>query len=374
MAHVCDKDKDEPAMSKDDLLQAQTELYHPSLGFIKSMALRAAADLRIPDAIHRLGGAATLSELADATGIHTTKVSHLRRLMRVLTTSGIFSVVGDSRTHAPVYKLTRVSRLLVEDGGTGLSPMVLGVYVNPAAVNALFSMREWFTAERSEHAGLSLFELAHGCGRWEMAADQEDAGVSHDGMVADSRVVMEALLKDSGGGGGVFQGVSSLMDVGGGHGAVAAAVARAFPRVKCTVLELPQVVAGAPAVEGDVRFVAEDMFQHISSADAVLLKWILHCWQDEDCVKILKKCKEAIPTRDAGGKVTIIDMVVGLAVAGSPETVSNETQVFSDVYKMYMDGVEREEHEWKKIFLEAGFSDYKISPVLGFRSIIEVYP
>lgn len=70
----------------------------------------------------------------------------------------------------------------------------------------------------------------------------------------------------------------------------------------------------------------------------------------------------------------IIDMVVGYAGAASEENVSKETQVLSDVYKMYMDGVEREEDEWAKIFSEAGFSDYKISPVLGFRSIIEVYP
>jgi hypothetical protein len=41
---------------------------------------------------------------------------------------------------------------------------------------------------------------------------------------------------------------------------------------------------------------------------------------------------------------------------------------------MYINGVEREEHEWRKIFTVAGFSDYKIIPVLGFRSIIEVYP
>jgi hypothetical protein len=41
---------------------------------------------------------------------------------------------------------------------------------------------------------------------------------------------------------------------------------------------------------------------------------------------------------------------------------------------MYIDGIEREEHEWRKIFLEAGFTDYKITPTNGVRSIIEVYP
>jgi hypothetical protein len=45
-----------------------------------------------------------------------------------------------------------------------------------------------------------------------------------------------------------------------------------------------------------------------------------------------------------------------------------------DVYIMFISGMERDEQEWKKIFLEAGFNDYKITPVLGVRSIIEVYP
>jgi hypothetical protein len=64
--------------------------------------------------------------------------------------------------------------------------------------------------------------------------------------------------------------------------------------------------------------------------------------------------------------VIIIDIVVG--------SESMEMQGLFDLFMMYINGVEREEHEWRKIFTEAGFSDYKIIPVLGFRSIIEVYP
>ncbi|XP_037454185.1 acetylserotonin O-methyltransferase 1-like [Triticum dicoccoides] len=363
MAHV---QAENEVMSADDRLQAQLELYHHSLAFVKSMALRAAADLRIPEAIHRRGGTATLSDIASDTGIHATKLAHLRRLMRVLTITGIFSSSSDA-----VFKLTPVSRLLAEGGQSScnLSPVVVGVFVNPVAVTALLSIPKWFTDERA--AALSLFEVAHGCTRWEMAAKEKgDSSLLDAGMVADSTIIMEVLLRDSH---SIFEGVSSLVDVGGGHGAVAAAVARAFPEVNCTVLDLPHVVAGAPANES-IQFVAGDMFEHIPSADVVLLKWILHCWQDEHCINILRRCKEAIPSRDAGGKVIIIDMVVGYAGAASAENVSMETQVLSDVYKMYMDGVEREEDEWAKIFSEAGFSDYKISPVLGFRSIIEVYP
>ncbi|KAK1611334.1 hypothetical protein QYE76_035007 [Lolium multiflorum] len=356
------------AMSTEEILQAQLELYHHCVALVKSMALKAATDLRVPDVIYRRGGAATLSDLAADTGIHPTKVAHLRRIMRVLTTSGgVFSIQNSDDGGTPVYKLTRVSRLLVESSRHELSAMV-GVLVDPFAVTAFFSIPKWFTDERA--ASVSLFEVAHGCTRVEMVAkDASYGGMFHAGMTSDSRFILDILLRESS---GVFQGVGSLVDIGGGHGAVASAIATAFPQIRCTVLELPDVVAGAPADIGNVEFEVGDMFEYIPPADALLFKWIFHVWQDEDCVKILRQCKKALPPRDAGGKVIIIDTVVG---CGSQQvTVSSEMQLWLDVYMMYVDGEERDELEWKKIFLEAGFSDYKITPVLGFRSLIEVYP
>ncbi|XP_051209859.1 5-pentadecatrienyl resorcinol O-methyltransferase isoform X3 [Lolium perenne] len=148
------------------------------------------------------------------------------------------------------------------------------------------------------------------------------------------------------------------------------AIAKAFPHMKCTVSDLPHVVAEAPT-DGNVSFISGDMFKYIPPANALFLKWIFHDWGDEDSVKILKKCKEAIPPRDAGGKVIIVDMVVG---SGPNEIVTRETQVLYDLFIMCIEGIEREESKWKKIFMEAGFSDYKIMSVLGVRSVIELYP
>lgn len=59
----------------------------------------------------------------------------------------------------------------------------------------------------------------------------------------------------------------------------------------------------------------------------------------------MRRCKEAISARDAGGKVILIEVVVGI---GSNETVPKEMQLLFDVFMMYTDGIEREEHEWKK--------------------------
>lgn len=100
---------------------------------------------------------------------------------------------------------------------------------------------------------------------------------------------------------------------------------------------------------------------------------MLHDWNDEECLKILKKCKEAIITsKGKEGKVIIIDAVMENRKTGDE---SIETQLFYDLEMMVLvDGQERNENEWSKLFSSAGFSNYKITHNLGFKSLIEVYP
>ena len=103
-------------------------------------------------------------------------------------------------------------------------------------------------------------------------------------------------------------------------------------------------------------------------------QWILHDWSDEECLKILEQCRGAIPCKEKGGKVMIIDMAI-LNKKGDEDESKVETQLFMDMLMMVLyPGREREEKEWKKLFLDSGFSGYKITPILGLRSLIEVYP
>ncbi|PHT37250.1 Trans-resveratrol di-O-methyltransferase [Capsicum baccatum] len=188
----------------------------------------------------------------------------------------------------------------------------------------------------------------------------------HANMARDSRSFMNVLIgnefKD------VFKGLTSLVDVGGGTGTVAMAITKKFPDIKCIVLDLPPVVANLQGSE-NLEFVAGDMFQKIPAANAVLLKSILHDWNDEECVKILKNCKDAI-TRS--GKVIIIDMVME-----NPELddESFQAQLFIDMLMMvFLGSKERNKKEWEKFFFDAGFTSYKIILTLGLRSVIELYP
>ncbi|XP_066367347.1 O-methyltransferase ZRP4-like [Miscanthus floridulus] len=343
------------------VLDAQLLLWHHTMGYVKSMALKAALDLSIPDAVHQHGGSATLPQIVTKVTLHPSKIPCLRRLMRVLTLTGVFSghAGGDDE---PVYGLTPASRLLV-GSGMNVTPF-LTLMLGTVFVSSFFDLGEWF---RHELPDPSPFKFAHGRHIWDLADHDASFGkLFDDGMVADSSFIMDVVVKECG---DVFQGISSLVDVAGGLGGATQTIAKAFPHVECSVLDLPHVVANAPT-DTDVKYIAGDMFESIPSANSVFLKWILHDWSDAECVKILKNCKKAIASQ-GGGKVIILDMVVG---AGSSDEKHVETQILFDLFMMFINGAERDELEWKKIIFEAGFSSYKIIPVLGVRSIIEVYP
>ena len=89
-------------------------------------------------------------------------------------------------------------------------------------------------------------------------------------------------------------------------------------------------------------------------------------------MKLLKRCKEAIPSRENGGKVIIIDEVINTTDDVHPK--HSETLLCFDIHMMvHTTRKHRTEEEWRKLFTEAGFKGYNIIPALGLRSIIEIY-
>ena len=97
---------------------------------------------------------------------------------------------------------------------------------------------------------------------------------------------------------------------------------------------------------------------------------MLHALSDEECLKVLRKCRESIPSN--GGKVIIIDIVIN---QDKDDNQLTDGKLYFDLLMMVVvTGRERHEKEWEKLFLEAGFSHYKITPLFGLKSLIEVYP
>ncbi|KAJ4723240.1 O-methyltransferase [Melia azedarach] len=344
-----------------ELLQAHAHVWNQIYNFINSMSLKCAVQLGIPDIISKHGKPMTLDELVTALPIHPTKSQYIYRLMRILLHSGVFSlqIIGQEEA----YVLTKASQLLVEDNPLTLKPFLLAA-LNPALTTPWCHLSTWF-----QNDDPTPFATVHGMTLWDFAGHEPKFnGFFNEAMASDARLVASVVLhkcKD------VFKGLNTLVDVGGGTGTMAKAIAKEFPQTECTVFDLKHVVADLKG-DGNLKYVGGDMFEAIPPADALLLKWVLHDWNDEECVKILKKCKEAITSNGKVGKVIIIDMMRENK-KGDDESI--ETQLFFDMLMMVLlNGKERDEKEWAKLFQEAGFSDYKINPILGLRSLIEIYP
>ncbi|KAF2305173.1 hypothetical protein GH714_002748 [Hevea brasiliensis] len=312
--------------SANELLQAQVHLYNHIFNYINSMSLKCAVQLGIPDIIHNHGKPITLPELVSALGIHPTKTCFVYRFMRMLVFSGFFSTTKAPNAQEEgqeAYVLTSSSKLLVKDNPNCLTPFVNSL-LKPDFVTLGHVLGDWFRGNE-----VTVFEKAHGMAFWEYNdRNPEFNQLFNEAMASDSQM-MNLVIRDCK---AIFEGVNSLVDVGGGNGSLARIISEAFPRMKCTVLEIPQVIANLEGTK-NLNYVGGDMFQHVPAADAIILKLILHGWSDEECLKILKKCKEAISSKGKGGKVIVIDLVIN---EKKDEDELTETKLLFDMLMMYV--------------------------------------
>ncbi|KAG8641342.1 probable O-methyltransferase 3 [Manihot esculenta] len=347
-----------------ELLEAQAHVWNHIFNFINSMSLKCAVQLGIPDVIHRHGKPISLSQIISTLPVHPAKARCIPRLMRILVHSGFFAraKISENDDEEEGYVLTNASQLLLKDNPLSVTPFLIAM-LDPILTGPWHYMSTWFLND-----DVTPFDTAHAKTFWEYCGHEPNLNnFFNKAMASDARLITRVLINECK---GVFEGLKSLVDVGGGTGTVAIAIAKAFPDLDCTVFDLPHVVADLEGTQ-NLEYIGGDMFEEIPPSDAILLKWILHSWNDEECVKILKRCKEAIKGRK-GGKLIIIDMIVG---SHNRDDDSTETQLSFDMLMMVLvTGRERNEKEWAKLFSDAGFSYHKINPVLGLRSIIEVYP
>ncbi|KAJ0837654.1 putative trans-resveratrol di-O-methyltransferase [Helianthus annuus] len=349
------------------LLDSQAHILNYAYSFVRSMSLKCAIELEIPDIIHRHGVPMSLSELVDALPINKERSQYVYRLMRILVHAGFFSIQslptikGEEREG---YSLTPASRLLLKEEPLNITPLFL-VFLDPIMLDPWQNMSKWLRNEND----INPFQTTHGKMAYELAVEDPKLYQSiNEGMASDGRLVASVILKHCK---SIFEELDSVVDVGGGTGTFAKCIAEAFPNLSYINFDLPQVVKGLEGSK-NLSFVGGDMFETIPKAQAVLFKWVLHNWSDEECVEILKRCKEAIPSKENGGKVIIIEIVLKDEELGNKTL---ETQLFYDMFEFTTaKGRQRSEKDWAKLFHDACFSGYKIYPVLGIRSVIEVYP
>ncbi len=310
-----------------------------------------AAKLGIADFL--LEGPKTAPELTRLTDTHERS---LLRLMRALVTLAICTEAADGR-----FNLTEVGTLLAANSERSLKAWTLfeGELLRAGWNQLLESVRTGKTTD--ELTGL-------GQERFEVIAKTKNASLINEAMVSFSRATIPALLSAYD-----FSGISTLMDVGGGLGELMSAVLKKYPTMRGIVFDLPHCAEGArknlahAGVADRCGFVGGSFFEAVlpAGADAIVMKSVIHNWNDERCVKILRNCRRAL---QPGTRLIVIDRVV-------PEklepTADNVSAMLSDLNMLRgPGGSERTESEFRELLAKGGFRLRRVIRA-GRYSVIE---
>ncbi|KAL0443925.1 UNVERIFIED_CONTAM: Trans-resveratrol di-O-methyltransferase [Sesamum latifolium] len=209
--------------STQELLEVQSHVWNHLFNFINSMSLKCVIQLGIPDIILEHGKPMTLSELTHFLRLNVAKSRSLERLMRIMILSKFFINVKISQLdETEGYWLTSASHLLLRDETFSLRPFALAM-LDPILTNPWHHLSEWFQTD----GDLTPFETTHGRTFWEYAG--QDPRLNHlfnEGMASDAVLIASVITKHCR---NAFEGLKSMVDVGGGTGTVAKSIAMLSP-------------------------------------------------------------------------------------------------------------------------------------------------
>ncbi|KAJ8762809.1 hypothetical protein K2173_022938 [Erythroxylum novogranatense] len=179
------------------------------------------------------------------------------------------------------------------------------------------------------------------------ATDQRFNNVFNLAMSSYSPLVMNKILRIYQG----FDGIKVLVDVGGGTGIILNMIVSRYPQIQGINHDLLHVVSEAPQYVG-IEHAGGDMFVDVPKGDAIFMKFILHDWSDEYCLKLLKNRWKALPNH---GKLIVMDSVL----SSRPENNVTSQIVFGkDVFMLGQctGGKERIQKQFEALASKSGFS------------------
>jgi hypothetical protein len=313
-------------------------------------AVSALAKLGVPD--HLESGPKSAEELAAEIGA---QAEPLYRLMRATASVGVLLEGPDGK-----FAQTPMSNAL----RTKATPALRHV--------AMFTSDEWHVRgwgklDHTIRTGERPVESIYGMPLFEYFGKNPEVGATFNHGMTDMSTMDAPAVADA----YDFSGIKSVTDVGGGHGLLLATILQRNPTMKGTLYDLPQViqgVAGGPTetAKNRITFVAGNMFESVpAGADAYIMKYIIHDWPDDLCIKILKGCRAGV---NAGGKLLVVDSVVP----------ADNTFTFGKIADLEMllfpGGKERTEKQFRDLFAAAGWKVNRILPTASHVSIIEGVP
>ncbi len=317
------------------------QLYHLMGGYRVSQAMYVVAKLDIAGLL--ANGPRTRDELAEATGTHA---GALYRVLRFLAGVGLFHEVTPHR-----FALTPL--------GAGLRANVPGS-IRP---NVLMLLDEdewqpWGDLLFSVRTGKTAFEYVHGMGRFEYLRQHPDAAASFNQAMTSNTAQSGTAITQ----GYDFSGIHHLVDVGGGHGLLLATVLQAYPGMRGIVFDRSEVVAGASTVLRGAgvatrcEIIAGDFFESVpAGADAYILRQIIHDWDDDQAIHILKNCRRSLHGQ---GKLLVVERRVGHDYRQALPVLSVDLQMLVN-----LGGGERTDEEYGALFAAAGFQLTTIIPL-----------
>jgi hypothetical protein len=283
--------------SKAGMNEATQELMPPHIAILETLvggwraqALYVAAKLGIADLVK--DEPKTVGELADATG---TNANSLFRVLRALASIGVFEEQGGRISLTPLAQ-----------------PLLSGVPGSMRPTAIMFGeehQHAWGNILHSVRTGETAFDNVYGMNCFEhFEKNPEAAAIFNDAMTSFATQTHTAVI-----GSYDFSGIETLVDVGGGHGALLSLILKDNPPLRGRLFDLPHVVNGASrvldahGVSDRCEIVSGDFFTEAPAGNAYILSSIIHDWDDERSIKILSNCRRAA---QPDAKLLLVEMVI----------------------------------------------------------------
>ena len=317
-------------------------------GYWISQAVGTAARLGVSDQL--ADRPKTSSEVADAVGADP---QALFRLMRMLASIGVFTLDKEER-----FGLTPL-------GDTLRSSAPGSVRNFAVAETAPGHWQPWGKMYDAVKTGTPMSKPALGMELWDWYSKNPEEGEYFNGAMGDlSAAVSGEVIRIYD-----FAAFEKVVDVGGAHGILLAAILKANPKMRGILFDLQHVTATAgeslksQGIGERCEVVTGDFFESVPpGADIHVLKQIIHDWSDTECTTILRNCHQALKPN---GKLLLVEMVI------PPDNSPSMAQPMDLNMLVLLTGRERTESEYRDLLAAGGFKMERVMPTHSPFSVIE---
>jgi len=317
-------------------------------GYWVSQMIFVAAKLGIADVLAK--GPKTPAAIAEQVGAYAPFV---HRVLRALASVGVFAETANGR-----FRLTPTAATLRSGVPGSLRDFALMIIDD-------YNWRAWGDLLHGVETGEVAFQHLYGQPFFDfLVANPDKERTFAASMASISGAENDAIARAYD-----FGRFARLVDVGGAHGHLLATILRRHRKLRGVLYDQPQVVDGAAArgffqgLEGRIETAGGDFFDSVpAGADAYMMKYIIHDWDDEKCLRILGACRTAMVPE---GRVLVVDHVI------PPGNAANWGKLLDINMLVVPGGQERTREEFEGLFRRAGLRLKRVFRTACPLSILE---